>query len=85
MGKGREGILRRCGWLFLAVDGWETLAGFASPGILVVLLLFGDQGTLFLFFVGPFLGSLAHFVDFFFFEAKMRDVVMAMAFTGSGM
>lgn len=52
MGKGERAFFGVVGGSFFdVVDGWETLAGFASPGIFDVVVVLGDQGTFFLFFL----------------------------------
>lgn len=89
MGKGERAFFGVVGGSFFdVVDGWETLAGFASPGIFDVVVL-GDQGTFFLFFLsGLFFDgvlSWTHILLIFFLrEAKMRDVVTAMALRVAG-
>lgn len=52
-GKRGEGILRRCGWLFFWCDGWggRRWQVLRLPGR---LLMFGDQGTFFLFFLSDY-------------------------------
>lgn len=55
MGKGERAFFGVVGGSFFGVvNGWETLAGFASPGVFDVVVVLGDKGTVFLFFLSDY-------------------------------